>query len=143
MNVTQFFCPNIDGSETCYHVVSEQSLTIDQALMLKPFFQEFPGQDIVIQNSVLVGDDAEVGTRPARTTHWSSSAVAVLQDSGIPVERVEMTRRFIVPSTSNREKYIATAFDRMTECPYPKHDPRFLMSYLNIEPEAVFTVPVL
>lgn len=141
--ITQFFRRDSNETETCFHVVSEQSLSIDQCSKLKPFFQEFPEQDIVIQNSGIEGDVVEVGTRPARTTHWSSSAVSVLHDCGLPVERVEVTQRFLVPSSSNREEYIAHAHDRMTECPYPKDVPRFLMSFMDVEPEPVFTVPVL
>jgi phosphoribosylformylglycinamidine synthase len=143
MKVTQFFRLNEDGNETCFHVVTKRSLNVNQVKTLEPFFQEFPGQAIVVQNSDVNGDMIEVGTRPASVTPWSSNAVSILRDCGLPINRVEKTRRLLAPGDVDREEFIVKAYDRMTECPYPDKDTHFLLSFMGIKPEPVFTVPVL
>lgn len=143
MKITQFYHLDEGDNETCYHVVTQNSIDVGQAKKLEPFLQDLPGQAIVIQNPNTENDVIEVGTRPASVTPWSSNAVSVLQDCGLPVIRIEKTRRLLVPAGEGQEEFIAEVHDRMTECPYPENDPRFLMSFLEVEPEPVFTVPVL
>ena len=143
MKVTQFFRLNEDGSETCFHVVTEKSLSINQIIKLEPFFQEFPEQTIVVQNPNQEERVFEVGTRPSYFTPWSSNAVSIFKDCGLPVVRIEETKRIIFPDNVNQAEYEASYFDRMTQCSYPKNDPRFLLKSMETEPDQIFTVPVL
>jgi phosphoribosylformylglycinamidine synthase len=143
MKVTQFFRADEDGNETCFHVVSEQSLNVSQVEKLEPFLQELPGQVIFVQNSSREEDLIEVGTRPPSVTPWSSNAVSILRYCGLPIDRIERTRRLVIPVGAIREEFIAGTYDRMTECPYPAGDSRFLLSFLGTKPEPVFFVPVL
>ncbi|MFH1182836.1 MAG: phosphoribosylformylglycinamidine synthase [Candidatus Moraniibacteriota bacterium] len=143
MKVTQFFHSDEDDRRTCFHVVTEASITVEQAKILEPFLQEIPGQSIFVQNPESERDMIEVGTRPASVTPWSSNAVSILRDCGLPVVRIESTRQLVVPPNLDREYFVAGAYDRMTECHYPTDDRNFLLSYLNTKPEPVFTVPVL
>lgn len=143
LKVSQFFRLDGDGNETCFHVVTSGDLNIKQSKRLMPFLREFPGQVISSQGLIDGNAMVEVGTRPALVTPWSSNAVSILQDCGLPVERIERTRRLVIPWEEDRENFIIRAFDRMTECPYPKSDPQFLLSFMEIKPELVFTVPVL
>lgn len=137
MKVTQFFRKEGDGTELGFHVVSQESLSVDQAYTLEPFLQEFPGETILIQNPDQENVLMEVGTRPASVTPWSSNAVSILRDCGLPIVRIEQTRRLVLSET------LTKLFDRMTECLYPEGDRNFLLSFLQTQPAAIFTVPVL
>ena len=143
MKVTQFFRSEEGGNETCFHVVAERGLSVGQVKILEPFFQEFPGQLVFVQNPSNERDMIEVGTRPPSVTPWSSNGVSILRHCGLPVDRIEQTRRLVVPKDVTREEFVTKSYDRMTECPYPDDDTQFLLSFMGTKPESVFTVPVL
>jgi len=122
--------------------LSDGKLFFDDVLALAGIIQEAPGTRVHPKTRFKPEERVGmVGPRPAFATAFSSEAVAVLSGCGFPdINRVEIFRRYRIPSWENAEQFLASRFDRMTECPYPEMITTFTP---GIQPRPVGFVPVL
>ncbi len=83
----------------------------------------------------------EIGPRMNFETPFSTNAVSICDACGLKqVQRIEKSRRYLLPDNSNRDSFIKENHDRMTQCIYEKPLTSFT---INITPEDVFDVPLL
>ncbi|MDP3244786.1 MAG: phosphoribosylformylglycinamidine synthase [bacterium] len=139
MKVKRLYVP-VDGMELCYNIGLTGDLSLDQELLLRWLLMDIPGRK-VFNESQLKDCVAEVGPRLSSATPFSSNAVSILQGCGLSqIERLEMSRRYIVPEGQDWAEFVRPLFDRMTQQVYEHPLETFDVTG---EPEPVYTVPVL
>ena len=83
----------------------------------------------------------EIGPRLNFATAFSTNAVSVCHACGMKsIERIERSRRYVVPNDVDKAEFVKRNHDRMTECVYPERLESF---ETGVKPEKVFSVPVL
>jgi len=132
---------NPDGSEYCFNVGLVEPLTADEFEKMKKALADGFIKESMKDVSSLDGDVIELGPRMNCETPWSSNMVSICQSIGLgKVNRVERSRRYVVPEGISRDEFIADNHDRMTECEYPGALQTFST---GIEPQAVYEVPMI
>ncbi len=136
------------ATEHCFYVASDGELDNRQQEVLRWLLAETFEPDGFAEKSFLTfdgGEIFEVGPRMSFSTAWSTNAVAVCHACGLgTIRRIERSRRFELPVSAmtdeQREAFLASIHDRMTECPYPEPLTNF---EVGVEPRPVTEVPVL
>ncbi|XP_018410968.1 PREDICTED: phosphoribosylformylglycinamidine synthase [Nanorana parkeri] len=88
----------------------------------------------------------EIGPRLNFSTASSTNAVSICRSIGLTaVDRIECSKRFLIKfqkdlAESEKQKLIASLYDRMTECVYPDPVTNFEIS---VRPEQVYEVDVI
>ncbi|XP_064189678.1 phosphoribosylformylglycinamidine synthase isoform X2 [Anguilla rostrata] len=110
-----------------------------ELLAEEPFLRAGPGEIVV-----------EIGPRLNFSTAWSTNAVSICQSVGLSqVARVELSRRLLMKpkdgasetmAEEKMEKLIASLYDSMTECIYPRPISSFAV---EARPQEVFEVDIL
>ncbi|KAG5849998.1 hypothetical protein ANANG_G00077620 [Anguilla anguilla] len=110
-----------------------------EQLAEEPFLRAGPGEIVV-----------EIGPRLNFSTAWSTNAVSICQSVGLSqVARVELSRRLLMKpkdgvsetmAEEKMEKLIASLYDSMTECIYPRPISSFAV---EARPQEVFEVDIL
>lgn len=131
------------GMQYCYNVASTEPLSEEELLKLAAILGEwFSGEGISLASAVQEGVEiVEVGSRKNFATAWSTNFVSVCRAIGLgKVVRAERSRRYQLPSGTDRVAFIAAHHDRMTECEYA--DP--LTSFeTGILPEPAYLIPLM
>jgi len=136
------------ATEHCFYVASEGELDIRQQKVLRWLLSETFEPDGFSEMSFLASDGGEifeVGPRMSFSTAWSTNAVSVCHACGLgTIRRIERSRRFELPVSTmtddQREAFLVSIHDRMTECPYTEP----LTSFdVGVEPRPVTEVPIL
>ena len=136
-------------TEHCFYVASDDALEERLLLVLRWLLAETFEPEGYSDSSFLPtggGELFEVGPRMSFSTAWSTNAVAVCHACGLTsIQRIERSRRFYLPisSTMNdaqRQAFLTSIHDRMTECPYPEPLSSFKV---GVEPRPVTEIPVL
>jgi phosphoribosylformylglycinamidine synthase len=128
--------------EHCFNIESAGSLTDEELMKLQFLLADGFIKDSVSSTPTLQGDSVvEVGPRLNFATAWSSNMVSICHATGLKkISRIERSRRFVVPEGRDRQEFIESHHDRMTESVYP--DP--LSSFeTGIEPEEVYEVDLM
>ena len=82
----------------------------------------------------------EVGPNNNFTTPYSTNAVSICRACGIKnVTRIEVSRRYFLPSGADVTDFVTAVFDRMTESPYAKPLETFAS---NLVPEKMKHIPL-
>jgi phosphoribosylformylglycinamidine synthase len=88
----------------------------------------------------------EVGPRLSFTTAWSTNAVAVCHACGLTsIQRIERSRRYLLRGAptldpGDRDRFLASVHDHMTECPYPTPLESFDS---GVTPQPIATIPLM
>lgn len=148
-------CSKLDSvdTESCFNVrCSVQTLTAGQVEKLEWLLAEtFDRDGLQLEQTHISGTASEgcwiveFGPRLAFTSAFSSNAVSICQACGIPVERLELSRRYCFKSNGPlSEKAVATIksmlHDRMTEEEYKEP---LLTFDSGARPEPVKIVPIM
>ncbi len=142
MVVTQLY-RRIDTTRAyCFNVASSRPLTDKELEQMRLLLADGFLLETVSTKPVLLGDRViEVGPRLNFATAWSSNMVSICRATGLDcVNRVERSRRYVVPDNEDIAEFIAANHDRMTECPCPEPLTTF---ETGIEPEAVYDVDLI
>ncbi len=139
----KFYRKADERQEWCFYVDAEQDLEKSDVeklswLLAETFEPEKFGEESFLGSE---GKIIEIGPRLNFETAFSTNAVSICEAVGIKgIQRIERSRRYLVASGEDEEKFVAENADRMTECRY--HEP--LASFaVDIVPEKVREVPVL
>ena len=137
------------ATEHCFYVASDDGLDSRQLEILRWLLAETFEPGGFGDSSFLSADDGEifeVGPRMSFSTAWSTNAVSVCRACGLTnIHRIEHSRRFCLTTSSTmgndqRQVFLASIHDRMTECPYPEPLTSFSV---GVEPRPVTEIPVL
>ena len=129
--------------EYCFNIETSAPLTADELsvmhwLLAETFETENFGEKSFLKPAKNV---VELGPRLSFETADSTNAVAVFHACGLKkVNRIESSRRYLLPVDTDGESFIARNHDRMTECPYPKPLKSFATGAV---PEKVFEVSLM
>jgi phosphoribosylformylglycinamidine synthase len=141
----QRFYRRIDRNlEYCYYIETsapliEKELEILVWLLTETFQKEnFADKSFLSKSKKRL---IEIGPRLNFETAYSTNAVAICHTCGLEkVNRIELSRRYLLPPRVDMDKFITDHQDRMTECVYKKP----LKSFeIGIEPEKVYALPLL
>jgi phosphoribosylformylglycinamidine synthase len=141
----QRFYRRIDKNlEYCYYIETSAPLTEEELKTLVWLLAETFQKDNFADKSFFNKSKKrliEIGPRLNFETAYSTNAVAICQTCGIEkVNRIELSRRYLLLSSVDIDQFITTHHDRMTECVYNKPLESF---EIGIEPEKVYAVPLL
>jgi len=139
--ITHLFVMDGNEMEYCYNIGSTEPLTNEDLEKLKAILTD--GLDIskIFEKSQLLGNTIELGPRMNYETPWSSNMVSLCRAVGLEkVNRVERSRRYVLPWGVSREDFIAAHHDRMMECEYLSALQTFST---GIVPQEVYNVPLI
>jgi phosphoribosylformylglycinamidine synthase len=130
--------------ENCFYIeasapLSENDLAVLRWLLAETFEPE------KLKDASFIGFEparvVEIGPRLNFETAFSTNATAICKSCGLrAILRMEKSKRFLLPEGADRDRFISSHHDRMTECPYPFP----LRSFeTGIKPQPVLTVPLL
>ena len=129
--------------EYCFNVQTSASLTTKEMEMLRWLLAETFDIDNFGEVSFLepVKNVVEIGPRLDFDTAYSTNAVAICHACGLEkVVRVELSRRYLVLTENDQERFIDENHDRMTECLYPEPLESFTTGTI---PEKTFNIPLM
>jgi phosphoribosylformylglycinamidine synthase len=130
--------------ENCFYIEVSEPLLPQEFPVLKWLIAETFEPENLCERSFLVSKGREVieiGPRLNFETAFSTNAVAIFRSCGLQkISRIEKSRRWLLPQGAERDSFIASHHDRMTECLYPTRLESFETGLL---PEAVQTIPFL
>jgi phosphoribosylformylglycinamidine synthase len=128
--------------EDCFYVEISAPPSEDELRILRWLLAEtFEPEKLKDTSSLASGNDGvvEVGPRLNFETAFSTNAVGICRSCGLgKVTRIEKSRRSVLQKDANRNQFIASRHDRMTECPYPFPLESF---ETGLVPEPVVIVP--
>lgn len=134
------------GTETCYYVDCSAPLRPDQLQTLRWLLGETFDREGLQERSFLDGSPTviEIGPRLNFETAWSSTAVTVCHDNGIPnIDRIERSLRIALDRLLTHDelhKLSLVIHDRMTETVYAEP----LTSFeTGMKPSPVRRIPLL
>jgi phosphoribosylformylglycinamidine synthase len=140
----QRFYRRIDENlEYCYYIgtsapLTEKELEILAWLLAETFQKEYFGEKSFYDKSKK--RIVEIGPRLNFETAYSTNAVAICHTCGLKkINRIELSRRYLLPPNIEMEKFVTAHHDRMTEYVYDKPLDSF---EIGIEPEKVYTIPL-
>lgn len=124
--------------EECFYVELEQALTPHELDLLQWLISS-PQGSAHSESNLKEAEVVEIGPRLSVETSFSSSAVAICQSMGLPVRRIEMSKRY---SSIDRDKdsIVFAHLDPMTQEVYESALTTF---DLGKTPEPVSLVPIL
>lgn len=140
----QRFYRRIDKNlEYCYYIETSTPLTEKELKTLGWLLAETFQKDNFADKSFFSISKKrliEIGPRLNFETAYSTNAVAICHTCGIEkVNRIEISRRYLLLPSVDIDQFVTTHHDRMTECVYNKP----LKSFeIGIEPEKVYAVPL-
>ncbi len=128
--------------EYCFNIALSETLTSVELDCLRLILADgFLMETITDEPSLAGGQIVEVGPRLNFATAWSSNLVSICQATGLnKVERVERSRRYLVPDNEDMAAFIDRSHDRMTECHYLEPLTTF---ETGVVPEAVYEVDLV
>ncbi|MFC1987461.1 phosphoribosylformylglycinamidine synthase [Chloroflexota bacterium] len=109
--------------EYCFNIETSSPLSAEELEMLRWLLAETFEAENLGEKSFLktIKDIIEIGPRLSFETAYSTNAVAIFHACGLDkITRVECSRRYLVPSYTEKQQFIAENHDRMTECCYPE-----------------------
>ena len=126
----------------CFNIESTRALNKQELRRLRLLLADGFMTDTVSLTPVLEGEHVvEVGPRLNFATAWSSNMVSICRAAGLgSISRAERSRRYLVPEGEDKDAFIASHHDRMTECPYPEPLTTFTS---GVEPEPVYEVDLM
>ncbi|HEX7363764.1 MAG TPA: AIR synthase-related protein, partial [Dehalococcoidia bacterium] len=128
--------------EYCFNIETSASLTTDELTILQWLLAETFEIEKFAEKSFLdsENDVIEVGPRINLETAYSSNAVAICHACGLKkVNRLECSRRYLLPKGTDKVSFIAQNHDRMTESHFPEPIKSFIARTV---PEKVHNVPL-
>ncbi|XP_068100125.1 phosphoribosylformylglycinamidine synthase [Hyperolius riggenbachi] len=166
MVVLHFYCsgsddslrlPNKDNVETvqrelCYNVnwTGKAGPSSEETEMLRWLFSCPFDPESISDKSFLHPEPSdlivEIGPRLNFSTASSTNAVSICRSIGLTaVDRIECSKRFLIkfqkePEESEKQRLVASLYDRMTECMYAEPVTTFEIS---VRPEQVYEVDIL
>jgi phosphoribosylformylglycinamidine synthase len=111
------------SQENCFYIETSAPLReVDIAILKWLLAETFEPERL--SDTSFVGCDpekiVEIGPRLNFETAFSTNAAAICRSCGLQtVVRMEKSRRWTLPEKFDRNQFIASHHDRMTECPYP------------------------
>ncbi|MEJ2057525.1 MAG: phosphoribosylformylglycinamidine synthase, partial [Desulfofustis sp.] len=128
--------------EYCFNIALSEPLTSEEFECLRLILADGFVIDTVLDRPSLLGERVvEVGPRLNFATAWSSNLVSICQATGLDkIERVERSRRYLVPEGDDLDAFAERSHDRMTECRYMASLTTF---ETGIEPEPVYEVDLM
>jgi phosphoribosylformylglycinamidine synthase len=111
------------STEWCYYAQPERDLSAEELNWLNWFLAETFEPQKTGSSSYLgrCRTVLEVGSRLSFETAWSSTAVGIFNECGLPITRIERSIRFGLDTKlteRERETFLAPLYDRMTQMPY-------------------------
>src|SRR4030042_2471846 len=119
--VKQFYRKIRPDFEYCFNIETSAPLSTDELVVVRWLLAETFELESFREKSFLepVGYVVEIGPRLSFETAYSTNAVAICHACGLEsIRRVEISRRYLIPSDVDRARFITVNHDRMTECPY-------------------------
>jgi phosphoribosylformylglycinamidine synthase len=144
-----------DTFEYCFNIQCDRELHDTESERLRLLLADGFMAGSISDIPTLHGDDVvEVGPRLNFATAWSANMVAICAAVGLAmITRLERSRRYRVPPGTDRDHFVTTHHDRMTECPYPAPlasfdtgltpEPVYDIDLMGGGPEVLTTVPGL
>lgn len=130
--------------ECCFYIESSTPLVSKDLAVLRWLLSETFEPENFSDKSFLEDKGkniVEIGPRLNFETSFSTNAVAICRACGVEkVNRVERSRRYLLPRGVSKSEFIKANHDRMTECVYPEPLKSFKT---GIMPEKVYTVPLI
>jgi phosphoribosylformylglycinamidine synthase len=138
-----FFLKANEILEYCFNVEISEPLNSRELSILRQILAD--GFITVSITSEPVHPDGthvvEVGPRMNFATAYSTNIVAICQTCGLEkVIRIERSRRYLLGSGTNKDRFVQANHDRMTECMYDRPLQTFETGIL---PEPVFEIPMM
>lgn len=137
-------------TESCFNVLASKELTAgDQEKLEWLLAETFDRDALSLETSALNADDKswvmEFGPRLTFTSAFSSNATSICQACALPINRLELSRRFrFILKSALSEKAVSTIksmlHDRMTEEEYKEPLSTF---DTGASPKPVKTVPIM
>lgn len=129
-------------TELCLIIGCSSTLTEADLKILYYLFSETYEPDLVSVRTFLTDANIiRIGPRLNFETPFSTNAVAICHSCGLTqIYRIELFQRYFISDTANREQFIASRCDRMTECIYNQELETF---EIGIFPEEVFEVNII
>lgn len=130
-----------DGFEYCYNIetkkpLAEKEINILFWLLAETFEPGWLGLETYLGERIV-----EVGPRLNFATAWNTNALSVIRACGITkVTRIERSRRYVLESGTDSEKFIKDNHDQMTEMVYPEPLATFETGFI---PEPVRIIPLI
>ncbi len=139
--------PATPSTHDVFYIQSKRELSADEIRRLK-WLISAPGLISSLRDESPDGEFVEIGPRLSVETPFSSNAVAICSSMGLPIGRIEMSRRFFygdgvhgMPDPVNeREAIVRDHLDRMTQTVYDSAPTSF---DTGVVPETVRTVPII
>ncbi len=128
--------------EECFNLESSAPLTDEEArkfilLIADGFIEDTINPTPFLQEAEVI----EIGPRLNFATAFSANMVSICKAIGLDtINRVEKSRRYLLPQGEDREEFIRKNHDRMTECVYPEPINSF---DTGITPEAVYEIDMI
>ena len=138
-----FFLERNGNLEYCFNVETSGPLNAQKLLVLRQLLADgFITESVSTKPVNPDGADVvELGPRMNFATAYSTNIVAICQTCGLEkVIRIERSRRYILASGVDRDRFVRENHDRMTEYLYDQPLQTFETGIL---PEPVFEVPML
>ena len=138
-----FFLRRDEHLEYCFNVETASPLNSKELSILREILADgFISESISAQPVPANGYEVvELGPRMNFATAYSTNLIAICHTCGLEqVVRIERSRRYYLPATIDKERFIREHHDRMTECLYDHPLETFESGIL---PEPVFKVPLL
>jgi len=140
--VLHFYRKVSEKQENCFNVEVDGVLSYDELNLLEWLLKEtFEPGNFGKSSFFNTENVVEVGPHLNFETPFSTNAVSICHSTGLgKVKRIEKSRRYLLDSGIDKEKFLTNSHDRMTECEYCEP----LQSFeVNIIPEKVYSVPLL
>ena len=137
-----FFLRKNETLEYCFNVETSQPLNSDELSILRQLLADGFIAESVSEKSFSPdrADIVELGPRMNFATAYSTNIVSICQSCGLEkVTRIERSRRYVLDSKIDKERFIQENHDRMTECPYDRPLETFETGFV---PEPVFEIPM-
>lgn len=134
-----------DGSEDveyCFNVEISAVLTDEEmANLMQILTTGFVTRALSRVSTYEDQDVVEIGPRVSVATAYSTNLVSVCRSCGLDkIMRIERSRRYVIPATTDRAYFIRTHHDRMTEMVY---DEPLTTFDTGVVPEEVYTIPLI
>ncbi|MBT8345915.1 MAG: phosphoribosylformylglycinamidine synthase [Desulfofustis sp.] len=119
-SITHLYRRVDEDKEYCFNIAITEPLSPGERDCLRLILADGFLIETVSDQPSLTGERVvEVGPRLNFATAWSSNLVSICQATGLKkVERVERSRRFMVPVGDDLDIFVERSHDRMTECQY-------------------------
>lgn len=139
--VLHFYRKTSKEQEYCFNI--EISVALNEMEMKKLVWllsETFNQKDFSTKSFFDKKNIVEIGPRLNFETAFSTNAVSICHACGLKqVQRLEKSRRYILPDVCDKNNFIANSYDHMTECIYDTPVKSFA---IDIKTEDVFDIPL-